>query len=151
MRFHQLKEVYQHVIDINKELTCLYEYFLANITDERTRIFVHFVIQKQTDAISYLNGLIKTESKSVLDSWLDEDIENKSINYIRTLKQQPNVTIDDVLAISADINEKINSWLMIIIDVSTNQTVKEHIQNLIELQSSKYQQLLHSAHRMADI
>ncbi|WP_281557819.1 hypothetical protein [Thalassomonas sp. RHCl1] len=151
MRFHQLKEVYQHVIDINKELTCLYEYFLANITDERTRIFVHFVIQKQTDAISYLNGLIKTESKSVLDSWLDEDIENKSISYIKTLKQQPNVTIDDVLAISADINEKINSWLMIIIDVSTNQTVKEHIQNLIELQSSKYQQLLHSAHRMDDI
>ncbi|WDE08904.1 hypothetical protein SG34_029640 [Thalassomonas viridans] len=109
MRLHQSKEVYQHVIAINKELSALYSCFLETVTDERTRIFLHFIEQKQADAISYLNGLIKAEPKSILDSWLDEEIEHKSIDYIKTLKQKPDVTIDDVLAISADINEKVNS------------------------------------------
>ncbi|WP_269082371.1 hypothetical protein [Thalassomonas viridans] len=40
---------------------------------------------------------------------------------------------------------------MVIIAVSTSQTVKKHVQSLIEFQSAKYQQLLHSAHRMDDI
>jgi hypothetical protein len=47
MRFHQLKEIYEHVIKINQELNSLYGYFLENSKDERTRIVLHYIIGKQ--------------------------------------------------------------------------------------------------------
>ena len=51
MRYHQLKDIYQHVTEINQELNDLYVHFLENTKDERTRIFLHYIIEKQAENI----------------------------------------------------------------------------------------------------
>ena len=74
MRFHQLKEIYEHVMEINQALNDLYAYFLENTKDERTRIFIHYVIEKQTENILDIKRLISD------DNYRDEIIRKGLVN-----------------------------------------------------------------------
>ena len=79
MRFHQLKDIYQHVTEINQELNDLYVHFLENTKDERTRIFLHYIIEKQAENILDIKRLVSDEAIGVLSTWIDEDIEHEGI------------------------------------------------------------------------
>jgi len=151
LRYHQLKEIYQHVTQINQELNDLYRHFLANTKDERTRIFLHYIIEKQAENIQSIKKLINDEAIGVLSTWLDEDIEHDISALINNFKEKPDVNIDTVLDMTTEIRGQLNDWLNIIKDLVTSETVKTHLENLIALQSLKSQQLMHAAHRMNDI
>ncbi|XQW86844.1 hypothetical protein ACOYR1_09025 [Thalassotalea piscium] len=151
MRYHQLKEIYEHVIEINQELNGLYDFFLENTKDERTRIFLHYIIDKQAENILDLKKLSSDESVSVLDTWIDEDIEHKLSELINSFKQNTEVSFDLVLSATTEVRIQLTDWLQIIKDLVGSETVKTHVENLIEFQTLKSQQLVHSAHRMDDI
>lgn len=151
MRFHQIKEIYQHIKDINQQFETLCEQLLTETKDERLRMFIHFIIDKQHENNDYLNKLIKSESHKVTDSWVDEEIENKIAKQFIDYEQRTIFTVDDILTINIEIIETMNNWLLLIVDVSTNQTVKDHILDLIARQSQQSHQLVHSAHRMDDL
>ncbi|MFT7007540.1 MAG: hypothetical protein ACJAXJ_002065 [Colwellia sp.] len=151
MRFHQIKEVYQHILNVNKRFETLCEQLLIETKDERIRMYIYFLLKKQHDNNDYLKNLIKSESHKVIDSWVDEEIENKITKNFIEYEQRKILTVDDILNINLEIIEIINNWLLIIVDVSTNQTVKEHMLDLIERQTQQSHQLVHSAHRMDDM
>ncbi|TWX57642.1 hypothetical protein [Colwellia hornerae] len=151
MRFHQIKEIYQHIKDVNREFETFCQQLLKKTKDERLRMFIHYLIDKQDGNNDYLDTLIKSESHKVTDSWVDEDIEHGLAKKFIEYKQQTILSIDEILAINIEIIETINDWLLLIVDLSTNQTVKEHILDLIERQSQQSHKLVHSAHRMDDM
>ncbi|MGB2740099.1 MAG: hypothetical protein WBC60_06020 [Cognaticolwellia sp.] len=151
MRYHQLKEIYEHVTQINLELNDLYRHFLEQTKDERTRIFLYYIIEKQAENILEIKHLIQDEAVGVLSTWLDEDIEHEISALILGFKDKQNIDIDTVLDMTTEVRTQLNDWLLIIKDLITGETVKSHLENLIELQSLKSKQLMHSAHRMADI
>ncbi|MEH6384137.1 MAG: hypothetical protein V7780_05990 [Colwellia sp.] len=151
MRFHQLKEIYEHVMEINQELNGLYSCFLENTKDERTRIFLHYVIEKQAENIQGIKKLISDESIGVLSTWLDEDIEHQISARINSFKAKPDVSIDIVLDMTTEIRFQLNDWLLLIKGLVSSETVKTHLENLIEFQQLKSQQLMHAVHRMDDI
>lgn len=151
MRYHQLKDIYQHVTEINQELNDLYVYFLENTKDERTRIFLHYIIEKQTENILDIKRLINDEAIGVLSTWIDEDIEHKVSESIISFKENSDVNITTVLDVTTQIRLELNDWLNIIKALMPSETVKTHLENLIELQSAKAQQIIHAANRMDDI
>lgn len=151
MRFHQIKEIYQHIKDINQEFETLCQQFLKKTKDERLRIFIHYLIDKKDSNNHYLDTLIQSESHKVADSWVDEEIEHGLEKKFIEYQQRTILSIDDILTINIEIIETINDWLLLIVDLSTNQTVKEHILDLIERQSQQSHKLVHSAHRMDDM
>lgn len=151
MRYHQLKDIYQHVTEINQELNDLYVYFLENTKDERTRIFLHYIIEKQTENILDIKRLINDEAIGVLSTWIDEDIEHKVSESIISFKENSDVNITTVLDVTTQIRLELNDWLNIIKALMPSETVKTHLENLIGLQSAKAQQIIHAANRMDDI
>ncbi len=151
MRYHQLKDIYQHVTEINQELNDLYVHFLENTKDERTRIFLHYIIEKQTENILDIKRLINDEAIGVLSTWIDEDIEHKVSESIISFKENSDVNITTVLDVTTQIRLELNDWLNIIKALMPSETVKTHLENLIELQSAKAQQIIHAANRMDDI
>ncbi|MDO6487264.1 hypothetical protein Q4503_06100 [Colwellia sp. 6_MG-2023] len=151
MRYHQLKEIYQHVMEINQELNGLYTHFLENTKDERTRIFLHYIIEKQAENILDIQKLISDEAIGVLSTWIDEDIEHKVSESIISFKENSDVNITTVLDVTTQIRVQLNEWLNVIKALMPSETVKTHLENLIELQSAKSQQIIHAANRMDDI
>lgn len=151
MRYHQLKEIYQHVTQINQELNDLYRHFLDQTEDERTRIFLYYIIEKQTENILDIKNLIRDESVGVLSTWLDEDIEHDISALILTFKAGSDVNIETMLEMTTHVREQLNDWLFSIKELVTGETVKTHLENLIQHQSLKSKQLIHAAHRMDDI
>jgi hypothetical protein len=151
MRFHQLKEIYEHVMEINQALNDLYSYFLENTKDERTRLFIHYVIEKQTENIQDIKRLISDESVGVLSTWLDEDIEHEVLESINSFKENSDVSVTLVLDMTTQLRVQLNDWLTIIKDLMPTDTVKTHLENLIESQSRKSQQIMHAANRMVDM
>ncbi|AZQ84877.1 hypothetical protein EKO29_13275 [Colwellia sp. Arc7-635] len=151
MRYHQLKEIYQHVTQINQELNDLYRHFLDQTKDERTRIFLYYIIEKQTENILDIKNLIRDESIGVLSTWLDENIEHDISALIITFKEKTDVNIETMLDMTTQVREQLNDWLFTIKELVTGETVKTHLENLIQHQSLKSQQLMHAAHRMDDI
>jgi hypothetical protein len=151
MRFHQLKEIYEHVMEINQALNDLYAYFLENTKDERTRIFIHYVIEKQTENILDIKRLISDESVGVLSTWIDEDIEHEVSECINSFKENSEVSITLVLDVTTQIRLQFNDWLNILKELMPTDTVKTHLESLIESQSLKSQQIMHAANRMGDM
>jgi hypothetical protein len=151
MRFHQLKDIYQHVTEINQELNDLYVHFLENTKDERTRIFLHYIIEKQAENILDIKRLVSDEVIGVLSTWIDEDIEHELSESISGFKENSNVNPTMVLDITTQIRLQLNHWLNMIKAIMPSETVKAHLENLIELQSLKSQQIIHAANRMDDI
>ncbi|MCI2282492.1 hypothetical protein L3081_02620 [Colwellia sp. MSW7] len=151
MRFHQIKEIYQHVKDINKQFETFCEQLLLETKDERLRMFTHYIIDKLHENNTYLDKLIHSESHKVTDSWVDEEIEHNVEKQFLSLEQRTIHSVDDLLTINIDIIETINNWLLLVADVSTNNTVKEHINDLIERHSQQSHKLVHTVHRMDDM
>ena len=82
MRFHQIKEIYQHIINVNKQFETLCEQLLIDTKDERIRMYIYFLLKKQHENNDYLTKLIKSESHKVIDSWVDEEIENEILKSL---------------------------------------------------------------------
>jgi hypothetical protein len=61
------------------------------------------------------------------------------------------VSIDIVLDMTTEIRFQLNDWLLLIKGLVSSETVKTHLENLIEFQQLKSQQLMHAVHRMDDI
>ena len=87
MRYHQLKDIYQHVVEINQELNDLYAHFLENTKDERTRIFLHYIIEKQAENILDIQKLISDEAIGVLVRGLMKILNIRSQKALSVLKK----------------------------------------------------------------
>ena len=98
-----------------------------------------------------LKELISDEAIGVLSTWIDEDIEHKVSESIISFKENSDVNITTVLDITTQIRLQLNEWLTLIKALMPSETVKAHLENLIELQSAKSQQIIHAANRMDDI
>lgn len=151
MRYYQVRDVYNHIHSLNIALLEFFERTLLISQIERERIFLHFLIDRQKDINSYLASLSQSEISSVLDTWVDEEMESEIKPYIESLQLAKDTNTDVILTMVEESNQKACDWLTKVIELLGDGKAKDHIQNLLEHLNLKNKQLMHSAHRFDDL
>ncbi|MBA6391222.1 hypothetical protein H4J38_10610 [Colwellia sp. BRX10-3] len=151
MRYHQLSEVFEHLITLNTATLAFYERSLKVTEQERARMFLHYLTDKQKVRNQYLmTSLIEAPIK-IFEMWFDDDIDEQLLVYIEKLALAPNANSEKIIAVMLEINEKIEMWLRSILPLIINNYSKEYIQDLINNLHQKNRQIMHGLQRMNDV
>jgi hypothetical protein len=151
MRYHQLSEVFEHLITLNTATLAFYERSLKVTEQERARMFLHYLSDKQKVRNQYLmTSLIEAPVKT-FEMWFDDDIDEQLLVYIETLALPPNANSEKITTVMLEVNEKIEMWLRSILPLIINSYSKEYLQDLINDLHQKNQQIMHGLQRMNDV
>jgi CHASE3 domain sensor protein len=124
MLYHQLSEVFGHLITLNMATLAFYERALEVIKQERSRMF---------------------------EMWFDGEIDLQLLDFIENIVLEPSAKSDKILIVLMELNEKIETWLKSISSAIINSDAREYIQDLINYLSQTNQQIMHGLQRMDDV
>jgi hypothetical protein len=151
MRYHQLSEVFEHLITLNTATLAFYERSLKVTEQERARMFLHYLSDKQKVRNQYLMTLFIEAPIKTFEMWFDDDIDEQLLVYIETLALTPDANSQKITTVMLEVNEKIEMWLRSILPLIINSYSKEYLQDLINDLHQKNQQIMHGLQRMNDV
>jgi hypothetical protein len=82
MRYHQLSEVFEHLITLNTATLAFYDRSLKVTEQERTRMFLHYLTDKQKARNQYLITSLMEAPIKMFEMWFDDDIDEQLSVYI---------------------------------------------------------------------
>jgi hypothetical protein len=136
---------------LNTATLAFYERSLKVTEQERARMFLHYLSDKQKVRNQYLmTSLIEAPVKT-FEMWFDDDIDEQLLVYIETLALPPNANSEKITTVMLEVNEKIEMWLRSILPLIINSYSKEYLQDLINDLHQKNQQIMHGLQRMNDV
>ncbi|AOW75441.1 hypothetical protein A3Q34_00225 [Colwellia sp. PAMC 20917] len=151
MRYHQLSEVFEHLITLNTATLAFYERSLKVTEQERARMFLHYLTDKQKVRNQYLITSLTEAPIKTFEMWFDDDIDEQLLVYIETLALAPNANSGKITTVMLEVNEKIEMWLRSILPLIINNYSKEYLLDLINNLHQKNQQIMHGLQRMNDV
>lgn len=84
MRFNQAFEVLDHLIEVYVAIGSTYERLINEVKVERTRMLLHYLCDKQQENTQFLKDVKLRMPEALLQTWIDEDIENVHHQFIQT-------------------------------------------------------------------
>lgn len=150
MRYHQLSEVFDHLVKLNGAILDFYERSLEVTKQERVRIFLHYLIDKQKFRKEHLINFLADGPVQIFDLWFYDELDTRLLVFIEKLAPAPDASTDEVLKILTEFNERIEIWLQIVLSTVTNEHANEYLQNLIDYLHHANQQVMHAVQRMDD-
>ncbi|TWX63504.1 hypothetical protein [Colwellia sp. C1TZA3] len=151
MRYHQLSEVFGHLVTLNIATVAFYERSLKVTKQERAKMFLHYLIEKQKVRNEYLMASLVDGPIKIFEMWFDDKIDLQLLFYIENLTLDPSANSDEILIILLEVNEKIEMWLKSVSPLIINSDAKEYIQDLINYLHQKNQKIIHGVQRMDDL
>tara|TARA_R110001583_G_scaffold65597_5_gene189482 strand:- start:211 stop:666 length:456 start_codon:yes stop_codon:yes gene_type:complete len=151
MRYHQLSEVFVHLVTLNIATLAFYERSLEVTKKERGRIFLNYLIGKQKVRNEHLMTSLRDGPIKIYEMWFDDEIDLKLLAFIDTLALEPDISSDKMSMILIEVNEKIEVWLKSISPLILNSDAKEYLEDLINYLHKENQQIMYSVQRMDEM
>ncbi len=151
MRYHQLREVFKYLYKLKMATLDYYERSLKVTKQERTRMVLHYLIDKQKTRNEHLMDSFLDDHDKILEIWFDDEIDPRLLIFIEKLEPDPDASSDKLLSVLIQINEKIEDWLNAVLLSVSNKHGEEYIQSVIDYLHHTNQQILHAVHRMDDV
>jgi DNA-binding transcriptional regulator YbjK len=151
MRYHQLSEVFGHLVTLNMATLAFYERSLKVTKQERARMFLHYLTAKQKVRNEHLMASLADGPTKMFEMWFDDEIDLQLLVFIERLALEPSAKSDKILIVLMEVNEKIEMWLKSVSSAIINSDAREYIQDLINYLSQTNQQIIHGFRRMDDV
>jgi hypothetical protein len=151
MRYHQLGEVFGHLVTLNMATLDFYERSLEVTKQERARMFLHYLIAKQKVRNEHLMTSLADGPSKMFEMWFDDEIDLQLLDFIEKLALEPSAKSDKILIVLMEVNEKIETWLTSVSSAIINSDAREYIQDLVSYLSQTNQQIMHGFQRMDDV
>jgi hypothetical protein len=151
MRYHQLSEVFGHLVTLNVATLAFYERSLEVTKPERARIFLHYLIAKQKVRNEHLMASLADGPTKIFEMWFDNEIDLQLLDFIEKLALEPSAKNDEIRIVLVDVNEKIEMWLKSVSSAIINSDAREYILDLINYLSQTNEQIMHGFRTMDDV
>ncbi|ARD20471.1 MULTISPECIES: hypothetical protein [Shewanella] len=151
MRFNQAFEVLDHLIDVYEAISMACERLLDETETERSRMLLHYLIQKQRENIQYIRDIKLRMPESLLNTWIDEDIEKSIISATKDIHVASNVKTHELMEHVDTLHENIIVWLNVTTNVIPNQDLLIQLQNITDSLNQRHRQLAQAVNRMDDM
>jgi hypothetical protein len=100
MRFKTIKEFLAYIEECHIALADLYLRLSQEATDEKVKLLLDFMRNKEQLSFFHLHEYAEQASTSLLETWLDNVCDQSFPMKCQQMKAQPDLTIDDVVALA---------------------------------------------------
>ncbi|GLS92682.1 hypothetical protein GCM10007916_37540 [Psychromonas marina] len=104
MRFKPIKEFFTYIEECHKALAELYLRLSLEATDPKVRLLLDFMRNKEQLSYLHLHDYAQQAPTSLLETWLDNIFDQSFPMKCQQLKIQPDLAIEDVVAIAMDLD-----------------------------------------------
>lgn len=100
MRFKPIKDFLAYIEECHVALADLYLRLSLEVTDEKVKLLLDFMRNKEQLSYLHLNEYVKQAPTSLLETWLDNVFDQSFPMKCQQMKIQPDLAIDDVVALA---------------------------------------------------
>ncbi|MFT6986887.1 MAG: hypothetical protein ACJAT7_002737 [Psychromonas sp.] len=104
MRFEPIKNFLAYVEECHLALADLYLRLSQEATDEKVKLLLDFMKNKEQLSYLHLHEYAQQAPKSILETWLDNVFDQSFPMKCRQMRLQPEIAIDDVVALAMDLD-----------------------------------------------
>lgn len=151
MRFNQLKLLLEHFVSCREAMQAMYRRLELNADAERVRMLLNYLQHQEKENAEHLEDFISQAKHELLDTWTDIQLEQDLPAKIAKISRPANMSSDDVASLALELSEQSLALLRVAKDELSMLGARQFIENLIEHQEKRQQQMVHATHRLDDI
>ncbi len=107
MRFKPIKEFLAYVEECHVALADLYLRLSLEATDEKVKLLLDFMRNKENLSFIHLREYIEQAPPSILETWLDNFFDQSFPMKCQQMNLQPELAIDDVVALAMSLDTQL--------------------------------------------
>ncbi|MGB5444432.1 MAG: hypothetical protein WBM99_02905 [Psychromonas sp.] len=100
MRFKPIKDFLSYLEECHKALADLYHRLSLDATDDKVKLFLDFVRNKEQISYLKIQEYTKIAPSSLLDTWLDNMFDQSFPKKCELMQSKDELSIDDVVALA---------------------------------------------------
>ncbi|ADN74723.1 conserved hypothetical protein [Ferrimonas balearica DSM 9799] len=151
MRFQQLKEILDHMIDSRSAMSQLYRRMTGQADSPRAKMLLEYMVIHEKEVIEKLSNYQDEASPRVLDTWF-ENVQGEDFTLLcQKIELPATMTEQDVLGMALDLENRLLDVLHAALEVAPTQDVKSAIESLLQAERVRQQRFVHSTMRMDDM
>ncbi|MBY5981294.1 hypothetical protein [Ferrimonas balearica] len=151
MRFQQLKEILDHMIDSRSAMSQLYRRMTGQADSPRAKMLLEYMVIHEKEVIEKLSNYQDEASPRVLDTWF-ENVQGEDFTALcQKIELPATMTEQDVLGMALDLENRLLDVLHAALEVAPTQDVKSAIESLLQAERVRQQRFVHSTMRMDDM
>lgn len=151
MRIQQLRELLEYVAQCRIEMAQLYGRLHAQADSSRVKMMLEYFQQHQKKVAEKLQDYVDDAPKRILDTWYkDITFEDFSARCQQAMLPA-NMQEDDVLNLHLDLENRLIALLEKTAETTAMAEIKSALKDLVRVEKTQQQRLVHSTIRMDDI
>jgi len=99
MRFKPIKQFLTYIEECHIALADLYQRASLEATDEKVKLLLDFMINKEQLSYIHLHEYAQQAPQSILETWLDNVFDQSFPMKCQQMTLQPNVVIEDIVTL----------------------------------------------------
>ena len=107
MRFKPISDFLSYIEECHIALAELYTRLSREATDEKVRLLLDFMKNKEQLAYLHLHEYAQQAPPSILETWLDNIFDQSFPIRCQQMQLQPKITIDDVVALAMSLDTQL--------------------------------------------
>lgn len=149
MRFEQVKDVLEHVIDYHSELADEYHKLLEQAPDERTRMLLGYLADHEQQMRKGLEGYRSGDHRSVLNTWMQNTPDLGHPEALQEFRGRLCCTsVDEVLDLAERIHDTLGEMYRALATGAVIADERELFESLAERQVTEKKRLSRDVARL---
>ncbi|MBY5992290.1 hypothetical protein [Ferrimonas balearica] len=151
MRFQQLKEILEHLIDSREALGQLYRRMEHQADSPRAKMLLEYMVIHEKEVTEKLTAYLDEAPIKVLDTWFENVQGEDFVALCQQTALPATMTEQDILGKALDLENRLLDLLHAALEVAPTQDVKSAIESLLQAERVRQQRFVHSTMRMDDM
>ena len=146
MHFKPIKDFLAYVEQCHKALAALYHRLSLEATDDKVKLFLDFIRNKEQLSYLHLQEYIKVAPQSLLETWLDNMFDQSFPMKCEQMKLQEELSIDDVVALAMKFDIQLIELMQTAAFNSTTIEAEIALENLTNQEEEKLHNVVMARH-----
>ncbi|WP_372882358.1 hypothetical protein [Psychromonas sp.] len=142
MHFKPIKDFLSYVEECHKALASLYHRLSLESTDDKVKLFLDFVRNKEQLSYLHLQEYTKVAPQSLLETWLDNMFDQSFPMKCEQMKLQEELSIDDVVALAMNFDIQLIELMQTAAFNSTTIEAEIALENLASQEEETLHQVI---------
>lgn len=151
MRFQQLKEILEHLIESRSAMSQLYRRMASQADSPRAKMLLEYMVIHEKEVVDKLTNYLEDAPSRVLDTWFENVQGEDFVGRCQKVELPATMTEQDVLGVALELENSLLDLLHDALEVASTPDVKSAIESLLQAERIRQQRFVHSTMRMDDM
>ena len=146
MRFKPIKDFLAYIEECHRALADLYLRLSLEATDERVKLLLDFMRNKEQLSYLHLHEYAAQAPNSLLETWLDNVFDQSFPTKCQQMKMQQDLAIEDVVALAMELDMQLIELMQTAAYNSPTLEAERALENLSNQEEEALHQVVSASH-----